>query len=113
MRAEFADRKDEIAAICRRYLVSRLEAIGSAATGTDFDSEKSDADFLVEFRPPLQLGISGRRHGLREDLRAEPRRMFDPIGTGAIRNRYLKEAIGSERKLVYASKIPSVGPLAP
>ncbi|MDE0254130.1 MAG: hypothetical protein OYG32_04975 [Rhodospirillaceae bacterium] len=111
MRAEFTDRKDEIAAICRRYRAWRHEAIGSAAT--DVDSEKSDAGFLVEFRPPLLPGISGSRHGLPEDLRAASRRKFDPMGTVAIRNRCMREAIGSERKLVYASKIPSVGSRAP
>ena len=32
--------------------VSRLELVGSAARGTDFDSETNDANFLVEFLPP-------------------------------------------------------------
>jgi predicted nucleotidyltransferase len=49
----------EIAALCRRYGVRRLEVFGSAARGIDFDPATSDADFLVEFnaesnQPPLQ-----------------------------------------------------------
>lgn len=32
-----------IANICRRYQVRRLEVFGSAARGTDFDPERSDA----------------------------------------------------------------------
>ena len=32
--------------------VVRLDAFGSAARGTDFDPERSDADFLVEFGRP-------------------------------------------------------------
>jgi len=37
-----------IAELCRRYRVQRLEVFGSAARGTDFAPESSDADFLVE-----------------------------------------------------------------
>ena len=40
-----------IAELCRRYDVQRLEVFGSAARGTDFIPEISDADFLVEFSP--------------------------------------------------------------
>jgi predicted nucleotidyltransferase len=36
--------------LCKQYHVSRLELFGSAAT-SDFDSDKSDFDFLVEFHP--------------------------------------------------------------
>ena len=36
-----------IAELCRRYRVQRLEVFGSAARGTDFAEESSDADFLV------------------------------------------------------------------
>ena len=39
----------EIAEICRHYGVRRLYLFGSAAHGTDFDPDRSDADFLVEF----------------------------------------------------------------
>ena len=39
---------DQLAEICRRHHVKRLEVFGSAAVG-DFNPEKSDIDFLVEF----------------------------------------------------------------
>ena len=44
---------DELAEICRRHHVKRLEVFGSAAIG-DFNSEKSDIDFLVDYQllPP-------------------------------------------------------------
>ncbi len=60
MHAEFANRKDEIVALGRRYRVSRLRVFGSAARGTDFDPERSDVDFLVEFEPRLLPGIFRR-----------------------------------------------------
>ena len=49
MHAEIAVHREELAALCRRYGVRRLEIFGSAARGTDFDPKTSDADFLVEF----------------------------------------------------------------
>jgi uncharacterized protein len=42
-------KKAEIAALCRQHHVRRLDVFGSAARGADFDSAKSDIDFLVEF----------------------------------------------------------------
>jgi predicted nucleotidyltransferase len=43
--------RDEIAALCRRFGVQRLDVFGSAARGTDFDPEHSDVDLLVSYRP--------------------------------------------------------------
>lgn len=37
MRAAISDKREELAEICRRYGVARLEVFGSAARGTDFD----------------------------------------------------------------------------
>jgi uncharacterized protein len=41
-------RREELRALCRRFHVLRLDVFGSAARG-DFDPERSDVDFLVEF----------------------------------------------------------------
>lgn len=41
--------------ICQRYRICRLEVFGSAARGDDFVPETSNADFLVEFAPDVQL----------------------------------------------------------
>jgi predicted nucleotidyltransferase len=51
-----AERRDEIAALCRRYGVQRLEVFGSAARGGDFNATLSDADFLVQFAPGEAAG---------------------------------------------------------
>ena len=50
----------EIAQLCARFGVHRLELFGSAATGA-FDPARSDVDFLVEFD-------AGRRGVRRQDL---------------------------------------------
>lgn len=103
MHAEIADRKDEIAGICRRHRVSRLEVFGSAARGTDFDPETSDVDFLVEFEPPTLPGISKRYAGLTRDLRAALGREVELLRIGTIDNEYLQAAIDRSRALVYAA----------
>jgi predicted nucleotidyltransferase len=47
--ATIRDKKDEIVTACRRFNVARLDVFGSAARGSDFDPNRSDADFLVDF----------------------------------------------------------------
>jgi hypothetical protein len=41
-------KKPEIIALCRQYGVSRLDLFGSA-TGSAWDPDRSDFDFIVEF----------------------------------------------------------------
>lgn len=55
MIAEVADRRDEIAALCQRFGVRRLELFGSAATGA-FDPLTSDIDLLVDYPEGHDLG---------------------------------------------------------
>lgn len=42
------ERRAEVAELCRRYKVRRLALFGSALR-EDFDPERRDLDFLVEF----------------------------------------------------------------
>ena len=63
-------RRAEIASLCRRYGVRRLEVFGSAARGVDFDPATSDADFLVDFDPPVGMSPLRQLFGLAEDLEA-------------------------------------------
>ena len=103
MHTGVADRKDEIAALCRRHRVLRLELFGSAARGTDFDPETSDADFLVEFEPTGRPDRLDRLMGLEEDLAEALGRKVDLVETGAIRNPYLLASIERDREPVYAA----------
>ena len=101
MHTEIANRKEEIADICRRYRVTRLEVFGSAARGTDFDPE----EFLVEFEPPTMPAIFKRHMGLVQDLSDTLGRKVDVIRMGKTcnrtRNKFLQEAINESRELVY------------
>ena len=51
MIAAIAERREDLAALCRRFDVTRLEVFGSAARRAHFDDATSDVDFLVELRP--------------------------------------------------------------
>ena len=101
MHAEIEAKKDEIAEICRRHRVARLEVFGSAAKAADFDPETSDVDFLVEFEPPTLPGLFRRYMALIDDLRTALGREVDLLRAGTIRNRYLREAIDRSREVVY------------
>ena len=49
MHAAIEEKRQALAALCRRFGVQRLDVFGSAARGTDFDARRSDADFVVSF----------------------------------------------------------------
>ena len=49
MIADLTSHREELRELCRRFHVRRLDVFGSAARGGDFDTARSDVDFLVEF----------------------------------------------------------------
>ena len=101
MHPAIEEKREALAALCRRYGVARLEVFGSAARGTDFDSATSDADFLVEFTagsalPPLEQ-FFGLAHAM-EDLLGRP---VDLVEASAIKNPFVRAGINRSRELVY------------
>ena len=103
MHPAIADKKDELAEVCRRYGVARLEVFGSAARGTDFDPQASDADFLVEFNPDSGLTPFDQFFDLAEALRHTLGHPVDLVESGTVGNPYLRVAIDRSRELVYAA----------
>ena len=103
MHALIEQHRDQIADICRRYAVRRLEVFGSAARGDDFDLTSSDADFLVEFAPGSDLPALRRFFGLAEELEHLLGRHVDLVEPGAIRNPYIRASIDRAREVVYGS----------
>ncbi len=101
MHPVIADKKEDIVIICQRYDVAKLEIYGSAARGKDFDPDKSDADFLVEFFPSSEQGLFDRFMGLFYDLRNVLGRKVDLGEMGAITNPYLKASIDEDREIVF------------
>jgi predicted nucleotidyltransferase len=102
MEASIVQHRQEIAELCRRYHVRRLELFGSAADH-GFDPERSDVDFLVEFQPLAEGEHADAYFGLRESLASLLSRPVDLVMARAIRNRYFLEAIERTRTLLYAA----------
>ena len=103
MIAEISSRREELEELCRRFHVRRLDLFGSA-TGDDFDSERSDLDFLVEFDPRAPEALSFTTFfDLKEALEALFGRKVDLVEPRAIRNPYFKESIERSREPIFAA----------
>ena len=97
-----AQRTQQIAALCRRFRVHRLDLFGSAASGS-FDPSSSDLDFLVEFQD-LQPGEWADAYfGLLEGLGKLFGRPIDLVMPSAVRNPYLQRSIATTRAVLYAA----------
>lgn len=94
-------KRSDIARLCRNHKVRRLEVFGSAARAIDFDPERSDADFLVEFEPDANP-ILDTFFALKDGLEALLQRKVDLIEFGAVRNPYVLASIDRAREVVYA-----------
>jgi len=77
------DRRTEVAALCEKYGVKRLDLFGSAA-GAGFDSEASDLDFVVSFEERDPPNLFHRYFGLEEDLEDLFGRHVDLVMEGAL-----------------------------
>ena len=98
-------KREEIAEICRRFGVKRLEIFGSAARGDDFDPATSDADFLVEFHDWAAKPWMGELLEFETALGAALGRNVDLLTFSSLadmRNQYRKRTIEEDRRLVYA-----------
>lgn len=102
MHAYITEKREELAELCRRYDVVRLEIFGSAARATDFDPDTSDADFLVEFDPDSNLPPFRQYFGLVEELSKTLGCPVDLVEDHETRNPYLRTSINQSRELVYA-----------
>jgi hypothetical protein len=92
----------EIAEICARFGVRRLELFGSAVTG-GFDPATSDLDFMVEFDPARRHRPFDQYFGLKEALEALFGRSVDLVVEGASTNPYFLESVNKSRRLLYAA----------
>ena len=89
--------------LCVTFRVRRLEVFGSSSTGSNFDPEKSDLDFLVEFQT-LQPGeYADAYFGLLDALQKLFNRHIDLVMPRAVKNRYFIESINKNREVLYAA----------
>jgi len=95
-------RQPAVADLCRKLGVERLEVFGSAARN-DFDSARSDLDFIVRFVPPHETGYADRYLALAEVLERLFDRPVDLLTERSLRNPILKTAIAADRFIVYGA----------
>ena len=103
MRADIEEKREAFAALCRRYGVRRLEVFGSAARGTDFDPDRSDADFLVTFTPAARNDLAAFTE-LKDALESLLGRSVDLVEREAIeksRNYIRRRAILRDAETIY------------
>ena len=102
MIAQLEEHREEIADLCRRFGVRRLEVFGSASTGT-FREGESDFDFLVVYQDAGWEGSSDRYFGLKAALEGLLGASVDLVMDGAIENPYFRASVDESRALVFAA----------
>src|SRR5215211_6516965 len=91
-------RKADLAALCRRHGVRRLDVFGSAARG-DFE-DKSDLDFIAVFTD-TGPGYADRYLGFAEALEALFGREVDLLTERSIQNPYFRKSVEATRQIIY------------
>jgi uncharacterized protein len=94
--------REQIAELCRKYGVKRLELFGSASSG-EFDPLSSDLDFFYEFERDDAKGIADRFFGLIEDLERLLGHKVDLVSAKDAKNPYFLEVANRHRTTLYAA----------
>ena len=92
--------RTEVAELCRRFHVRRLDLFGSA-TGDDFDPSLSDVDLLVEFEPGGAMKALDQYFGLKEALEGLFSRPVDLVSASALKNPYMRKSIEETQEVLY------------
>ncbi len=95
-------KRAQLAQLCRKYHVRRLEVFGSAAR-TDFDAASSDLDFLVELDPIAPVAYAQAYFSLKEALEALFKRPVDLITPASLGNPYFRASLAASSERVYAA----------
>ncbi|NIR28169.1 MAG: hypothetical protein GWN84_02315 [Gammaproteobacteria bacterium] len=94
--------REGLETLCRQHHVRQLALFGSA-TRTDFDPDRSDLDFLVEFEDMAPGDYADAYFGLLEGLEGLFGRRVDLLTTPSVTNPYLREGIKATRVELYAA----------
>ena len=97
------DNMQKLDAICEKHMVKSLFLFGSAAT-TQFNSETSDLDFMVEFQPSVNpIDYADNYFSLMDDLKKLFERNIDLVSSRAVKNKILIASIDSTKVQLYAA----------
>lgn len=94
--------RPQIAALCQRFGVARLDVFGSALRG-DFDTVDSDLDATVEFAPQGLSSELSRYFELKQALEVLLQRPVDLVELRAMPESRLKRLIARSRVPLYAA----------
>jgi predicted nucleotidyltransferase len=97
-----AEHGDTLRRLCRTYRVVRLDVFGSAAR-PDFDPDRSDLDFVVEFEEMPPAERADNYFGLLFELERLFQRPVDLVQLSAIRNPYFRDEVEETRLPVYVA----------
>jgi len=92
---------NEVAALCRRAGVRRLDAFGSVVRA-DFNPATSDLDFLVELDDMPPADYAQAYFSLKEGLEILFGLPVDLVTGSSLSNPYFRDRIAAERQNVYA-----------
>jgi predicted nucleotidyltransferase len=96
------DNKEKLIELCKKYRVAELDLFGSVTT-EDFDEEKSDIDFLVEFKETVAQDRFDNFFNFLEELRQLFNRSIDLVETGGLRNPYFIEMVNQTKRRIYVA----------
>lgn len=94
--------REDLIELCKKYRVAELDLFGSAAT-EDFDEEKSDIDFLVEFEKSVAQDRFDNFFNFLEELKQLFNRSIDLVEMGGLRNPYFIEMVNKTKRRIYAA----------
>ncbi|MFL5758862.1 MAG: nucleotidyltransferase family protein [Thermomicrobiales bacterium] len=94
-----AQRKAELATLCRRHGVRRLDIVGSAATGA-FRDAGSELDFIVDFADK-GAGYADRYLDFADALETLFDRKVDLLTERWIQNPYFRRSVEATRQTIY------------
>jgi predicted nucleotidyltransferase len=96
------DKREALAALCRKYGVVRMFVFGSALRD-DFRPGTSDIDLLVEFGPMTGHAKAHAYFNLLDELSELLGTHVDLVMAGAVKNRYIAREIEQTKLELYAA----------
>jgi len=102
MNEHIEQQREQIAELCRQFHVRRLALFGSALDG-DFDPERSDLDFVVEFETLPPGTYADTYFGLISALECLFGRKVDLVEPESVRNPYFRQEIEAHQETLYAA----------
>ena len=103
MHPMISEKRDQLIAACRRFDVARLDIFGSAARSNDFDPVRSDADFLVEFRPDAKADFYLDLEEAFESILGRKVDLMDRRAIEASRNFIRRRSILDQAESIYVA----------